>query len=34
MGVKSIEELPEYTEVNNGIEIAAKNLEEKTKEEV
>jgi segregation and condensation protein B len=28
MGVKSIEELPEYAEVNNGIEIAAKNLEE------
>jgi segregation and condensation protein B len=28
MGVKSIEELPEYTEVNNGIEIAAKNLED------
>jgi segregation and condensation protein B len=27
MGVKSVEELPEYAEVNNGIEIAAKNLE-------
>lgn len=28
MGVKSIEELPDYNEVNNGIEIAAKSLEE------
>src|ERR1035437_8626812 len=28
MGVKSVEELPEYEEVNNGIEIAAKNLED------
>ena len=34
MGVKSIEELPEYQEVNNNIEIAAKNLEEESKEEV
>lgn len=34
MGVKSIEELPDYAEVSNGIEIAAKNLEEETKEEV
>jgi len=35
MGVKSVEELPEYAEVNNGIEIAAKNLEEETaKEEI
>src|SRR3972149_4002855 len=25
MGVKSVEELPDYSEVNNGIEIAAKN---------
>lgn len=33
MGVKSIEELPEYQEVNNNIEIAAKNLEEENKEE-
>jgi len=28
MGVKSIEELPEYGEVNNSLNIAAKNLEE------
>ena len=28
MGVKSVEELPEYAEVKNGIDIAAKNLEE------
>jgi len=34
MGVKSVEELPEYMEVKNGIDIAAKNLEEETKEEV
>jgi segregation and condensation protein B len=27
MGVKSVEELPEYAEVKNGIDIAAKNLE-------
>ena len=33
MGVKSVEELPEYAEVNNGIEIAAKNLEEEMKKE-
>jgi segregation and condensation protein B len=33
MGVKSVEELPEYQEVNNGIEIAAKNLEEELKKE-
>ena len=33
MGVKSVEELPDYSEVNNGIEIAAKNLEEEIKEE-
>ncbi len=26
MGIKSVEELPDYTEVNNSIEIAAKNL--------
>jgi segregation and condensation protein B len=28
MGVKSVDELPDYSEVNNGIEVAAKNLEE------
>jgi segregation and condensation protein B len=28
MGVKSIEELPEYQEVNNSINVAAKNLED------
>jgi segregation and condensation protein B len=33
MGVKSIEELPEYEEVKNGVDIAAKNLEEETKME-
>jgi segregation and condensation protein B len=33
MGVKSVEELPDYSEVNNGIEIAAKNLEEELKVE-
>jgi segregation and condensation protein B len=33
MGVKSVEELPEYAEVKNGIEIAVKNLEEETKME-
>ena len=33
MGVKSVEELPDYSEVNNGIEIAAKNLEEESKME-
>jgi segregation and condensation protein B len=32
MGVKSIEELPEYEEVKNSIEIAAKNLEEESKD--
>ena len=32
MGVKSVEELPDYAEVNNGIEIAAKNLEEELKD--
>lgn len=31
MGVKSVEELPEYQEVNNGIENAAKNLEDESK---
>jgi len=33
MGVKSVEELPDWAEVNNGIEIAAKNLEEEAKKE-
>src|SRR3989338_5621115 len=33
MGIKSIEELPEYNEVNNSIEIATKNLEEELKQE-
>lgn len=33
MGVKSIDELPEYGEVNNGMENAAKNLEDETKKE-
>lgn len=33
MGVKSIEGLPEYNQVNSGIEIAAKNLEEESKNE-
>jgi len=31
MGIKSIEELPDYQEVNNSIQIAAKNLEEESK---
>ena len=33
MGIKSVEELPDYSEVNNSIEIAAKNLEEEIKNE-
>jgi segregation and condensation protein B len=33
MGVKSIEELPDYTEVNGSLNIAAKNFEEETKNE-
>ncbi len=33
MGVKSVEELPDYTEVNKNIEVAAKNLEEELKQE-
>jgi segregation and condensation protein B len=33
MGVKSVQELPDFSEVNNGIEIAAKNLEDELKEE-
>ena len=32
MGIKSVEELPDYSEVSNSIEIAAKNLEEEQKE--
>jgi segregation and condensation protein B len=31
MGVKSIEELPDYSEVSNSLNIAAKNLEEESK---
>ncbi len=31
MGVKAVEELLDYTEVNHGIEISAKNLEEELK---
>ncbi len=34
MGVKSIEELPDYAEVSNSINIAAKNLKEEVKREV
>jgi hypothetical protein len=30
MGVKSIEELPDYAEVSNSLNIVAKNLEEET----
>jgi segregation and condensation protein B len=30
MGIKSVEELPDYMEVSNSIDIAAKNLEEET----
>jgi len=33
MGIKSLQELPDWQEVNGSIEIAAKNLEEETKEE-
>ena len=33
MGIKSVEELPDWGEVNNSINIAAKNLEEETKRE-
>ena len=33
MGVKSVEELPDYGAVNSGIEIAAKNLEDELKNE-
>jgi hypothetical protein len=31
MGVKSVDELPDWEQVNNSIEIAAKNLEEESK---
>jgi len=31
MGIKSVEELPDYQEVNHGIIVAAKNLEEESK---
>ncbi len=33
MSVKSIEELPDYSEVSNSINVAAKNLEEESKNE-
>jgi segregation and condensation protein B len=33
MGVKSIEELPDYNDVSNSINVAAKNLEDELKEE-
>lgn len=33
MGVKNVEELPDYAEVNHGIEVSAKNLEEELKNE-
>jgi len=33
MGVKSVEELPDYGEVNSSINVAAKNLEEEVKNE-
>ena len=31
MGVKSVEELPDFSEVNNSINVAAKSLEEEQK---
>ena len=34
MGIKSVEELPDYNEVNNSVEVAAKNLEEENKNEI
>ena len=34
MGVKSVEELPEYNTVNNSINISAKSLEDESKEEI
>jgi segregation and condensation protein B len=33
MGVKSVEELPDWSEVNNSVEVAANNLAEELKEE-
>ena len=33
MGVKSVEELPDWGELNNSVEVAAKNLEDELKEE-
>ena len=33
MGVKSVEELPDYADINNGIEVSAKSLEEELKNE-
>lgn len=33
MGVKSVEELPDWGDLNNSIEVAAKNLEEELKQE-
>src|SRR3989338_6670633 len=33
MGVKSVEELPDYSEVNNSITVVAKNLEEEMKDD-
>jgi hypothetical protein len=32
MGIKSMEELPDYQEINNSIQIAAENLREENKE--
>lgn len=34
MGIKSVNELPDYGEVSNSINIVAKNLEEEVKEEI
>ena len=33
MGIKSVEELPDYSKISNSIEIAVKNLEEENKDE-
>jgi segregation and condensation protein B len=33
MGVKNVEELPDYADINNGIEVSAKSLEEELKNE-
>ena len=32
MGIKSVEELPDYNEVSHSVDVAAKNLEEETKD--